>query len=115
GAFALSKKLERMVVPVGLAGTNSLYWRKPIRISIGSPITPQADETIDQMTIRAHAVMRSLIPPYPGDLPEPRRLQSLATLFGVEHHPFVFDGKQALYKEGDPDGYDPLREESGLN
>jgi hypothetical protein len=29
-------------------------------------------------------------------------------MFRVEHHPFVFDGKQALYKEGDPDGYDPV-------
>lgn len=108
GAFALSKRLNRLVVPVGLAGTYNLYWRRPIRIRIGRPIAPQENETIEEMTIKAHEVMRSLIPPYPGDLPEPHRLSSLATMFRVEHHPFVFDGKQALYKEGDPDGYDPV-------
>jgi 1-acyl-sn-glycerol-3-phosphate acyltransferase len=108
GAFALSKRLNHLVVPVGLAGTYNLYWRRPIRIRIGRPIAPQENETIEEMTIKAHEVMRSLIPPYPGDLPEPHRLSSLATMFRVEHHPFVFDGKQALYKEGDPDGYDPV-------
>lgn len=115
GAFALSKKLNRLVVPIGLAGTNKLYWRKPIRIKIGQPIMPQVNETMDELTTRAHAVIRSLIPPYPGDLPEPHRLQSLSTMFSVEYHPFVFDGKQALYKEGDPDGYDPLKEESATS
>ena len=108
GAFALSKRLNRLVVPVGVEGTYNLYWRRPIRIRIGRPIAPQENETIEEMTIKAHEVMRSLIPPYPGDLPEPHRLSSLATMFRVEHHPFVFDGKQALYKEGDPDGYDPV-------
>lgn len=108
GAFALSKRLNHLVVPVGLAGTYNLYWRRPIRIRIGRPIAPQENETIEEMTIKAHEVMRSLIPPYPGDLPEPHRLSSLATMFRVEHHPFVFDGKQALYKEGDPDRYDPV-------
>ena len=109
GAFALSKKLNRAVVPIGLAGTYSLYWRRPIRIRIGHPIMPLADETMDEMATRVHEFMRGLIPPYPGDLPGPHRLKSLSTMFGVEHHPFVFDGKQALYNEGDPDGYDPLR------
>jgi 1-acyl-sn-glycerol-3-phosphate acyltransferase len=105
GAFLVAKKMKHLVVPVGLAGAKQLYWRKPIRIRIGTPLAPQEEETVKELTVRAHKTLRKVIPSYPGDLPRPHRLAWLSKLFHSERHPFPFDGTQALYNKNDPDGY----------
>lgn len=105
GAFILATRLQRPIIPVGWSGGQRLYWRKRIHIRVGEPLWPEKGETPAELATRAHAAVRRIMPPYPGDLTK-QRLTWLSTLFRIERHPFVFDGTQPLYGSGDPDGYD---------
>lgn len=51
------------VVPVGLTGTQDLWWRKRIRVRIGEPIDP-AGQTVESLKALARERLLALLLPY---------------------------------------------------
>jgi 1-acyl-sn-glycerol-3-phosphate acyltransferase len=51
------------IVPIGLSGTRDLWWRKRVRVTIGSPIRPD-EPRIDLLAERTRAAVSDLIPEY---------------------------------------------------
>ena len=51
------------VVPVALSGTKDLWFRKPIRVIIGPPISPAGQDPAS-LTQLGFETIRKLLPPY---------------------------------------------------
>lgn len=69
GFARLSLTTRARIVPIALSGTRELWFRKRVRVIIGSPITPDGVR-VDALVNRAHAALTALLPEYrdPGGL-----------------------------------------------
>jgi 1-acyl-sn-glycerol-3-phosphate acyltransferase len=59
--FAIDNQVP--VVPVGLTGTQDLWWRKPVQVSIGEPIDP-AGHTVESLKALARERLSALLLPH---------------------------------------------------
>ena len=59
--FAVANRVP--VLPVGLTGTQDLWWRKRIQVSIGEPIEPDG-QTVDSLKALGRERLLALLLPY---------------------------------------------------
>mgnify|MGYP006290817573 CR=1 FL=1 len=94
GVFSLAKKLGVPVLPVAIAGSHELYFRKPVNIKIGKLQYSKAEESNEDFARRMALKVKELIPEYPGDGPFPGMGNWMTNLCQGELRPF--DGDDEL-------------------
>ncbi|MGM0438138.1 MAG: lysophospholipid acyltransferase family protein [Bacillota bacterium] len=88
GAFSLAKKLGIPVLPLGIAGSKELYFRKPIKINIGELHYAKENESNEDFARRMALTVKDLIPEYPGEGPFPGFGNWMTDLCQGELRPF---------------------------
>lgn len=88
GAFGIARKLKVPVLPIAMAGTRKLSYKKPIHFKIGKPTTCRSDESTEDFARRMALTVKELMPEYPGDGPSPYRLNWMTGLCQGELRPF---------------------------
>ncbi len=83
GHFAL--RADYPILPIALSGVKELYWRKPIRVTIGQPFRIPADgrdrhSAIDAAVQRVEVALRELLPVYQEPTNVKKRLRFLTDL-----------------------------------
>jgi len=71
GVFSLAKKLGIPILPLAIAGSKEIYFRKPVKVRIGDLHYAKEDETNEDFARRMALTVKNLIPEYPGEGPFP--------------------------------------------
>jgi len=94
GVFSLAKKLNIPILPIAIAGSKELYFRKPIKIKIGELQYCDNEESKEDFGRRMAKKVKELIPDYPGEGPFPGMGNWMTNLCQGELRPF--DGEDDL-------------------
>ena len=88
GVFSLAKKLGIPILPLGIAGSKEIYFRKPVKINVGELCYAKEDESNEDFARRMALTVKELIPEYPGEGPFPGFGNWMTNLCQGELRPF---------------------------